>query len=160
MKTNVISIHYTLKDKTGNVLDSSRSADPLSYLEGVGQIIPGLESQLKGLVAGDKKNVVVKAAEAYGDHDENLVIIVERSQFGDSASLNKGDQFQVQSPDGMTSVFTVMDLVGADKVKLDGNHPLAGQDLYFDIEMMEVREATAEELEHGHAHGAGDHHHH
>lgn len=157
MSQNVVSFHYTLKDDEGSVLESSIGAEPLSYLEGSGQIIVGLEKALVGLNKGDKKSVFVPAAEAYGEFDEELVARVPRSQLP-KQDIEIGDQFHADSPDGYTTVVEVIELTEQDVV-LDANHPLAGEDLTFDVEIVDVRAATSEELEHGHSHGPGGHQH-
>lgn len=157
MTKRVIGFHYTLKDKEGNVIDSSENATPLLFLEEAGQIIPGLEKEIVDLNIGDKKNVEVKAAEAYGEIIEDLKITVQKSQFPEDQELNVGDQFQVTNEDH-APIFTVVDIEG-ENVHVDGNHPLAGHDLFFDIEITEKRNATEEEMAHGHAHGAGGHQH-
>ena len=157
MTQRVIGFHYTLKDKDGNVIDSSENASPLLFLESSGQIIPGLEKEIVDLEVGDKKNVEVKAADAYGEVIEDLRITVQRSQFPEGQELNVGDQFQVTNEDH-APIFTVVNIEGED-VHVDGNHPLAGHDLFFDVEVTEKRSATEEELAHGHAHGVGGHQH-
>lgn len=159
MKSNsarVISFHYTLTDPSGRELDSSRGAMPLTYMEGVGQIIPGLESEIKKLVVGDKKNIKVAAADAYGVRDENLIVNVPRDRMP-VKEFKVGDQFQA-SHDDHSLPLTVVEITQT-HVKLDGNHPLSGVDLTFDVEITEIRDATPEELSHGHAHGPGGHHH-
>ncbi len=158
MSTKVVSFHYTLKDASGTFLENSEGQEPLSYLEGVGQIIPGLEKELKGLVKGDKKSVHVKAAEAYGEHDPSAIAEVPRAQIP-KKDVVVGDQFHADSGDGEVQV-VVVTKVTDDAVTMDGNHPLAGQDLNFEVEIFEVRDATKDELQHGHAHGPGGHHHH
>ena len=157
MTQRVFGFHYTLKDKEGNVIDSSENSSPLLFLEESGQIIPGLEKEIIDLEVGDKKNIEVKAAEAYGDIIEDLRITVQRSQFPEGQELNVGDQFQVTN-EAHAPIFTVIEIEG-DNVHVDGNHPLAGHDLFFDIEVTEKRNATEEELAHGHAHGVGGHNH-
>lgn len=161
-QARVISFHYTLKDGSGTVLDSSAGSDPLSFLEHQGNIIPGLEKEIAKLAKGDKKTIKVAASEAYGEVNPEMVIDVPHSQFPDAKNIKKGDQFRGQSHDGNDDhapVFMVVD-VTAENVKLDGNHPLAGKDLFFDVEIMAMREATKDEVAHGHAHGEGGHHHH
>jgi FKBP-type peptidyl-prolyl cis-trans isomerase SlyD len=153
----VVLIHYTLKDDAGTVIDSSSGGEPLAYIHGQGNIIPGLESALEGKKAGDKLEVSVAPADGYGVHDERLIQRVPRRSFG-GANPQPGMQFHAQSSDGQTRVVTVTQIVG-DMVTVDGNHPLAGQNLHFSVEIAEVRDATEEELEHGHVHGAGGHHH-
>jgi FKBP-type peptidyl-prolyl cis-trans isomerase SlyD len=153
----VVSIHYTLTDDKGTVLDSSQGAEPLQYLEGAGNIIPGLEKALSKLNVGDKKMVRVPAAEAYGLKREDMVQEVPRTQFPPNMQLKVGDRFR-GGPEDHAPVFTVT-AVNGDKIHLDGNHPLAGQDLNFDVEVTEARVATSEEVSHGHAHGPHGHHH-
>jgi FKBP-type peptidyl-prolyl cis-trans isomerase SlyD len=157
MTQNVIGFHYTLKDQAGTVIDSSEGQAPLLVLEGTGHIIPGLEKEISPMNVGDKKNVHVKAEEGYGNIIDDLKITVKKSQFPEDANLKIGDQFQVNE-DPSAPLFTVISIEGED-VNIDGNHPMAGKDLFFDIEITEKRDATAEELSHGHAHGAGGHNH-
>ena len=155
----VVLIHYTLTDDAGKVLDSSSGGEPLAYLHGQGNIIPGLEKALDGKQAGDKLNVRVEPAEGYGVRDDSLVQQVLRRAFGGAPNVQPGMQFHAQSEKGQTRVVTVTRIQG-DMVTVDGNHPLAGEVLNFDVEVAEVREPTGEELEHGHVHGPGGHHHH
>jgi len=154
----VVDLAYSLTNTAGEVLDRADARDPFTYLHGSGQIVPGLESALEGLKAGDKKKVSVEPAEGYGEMNPELKLTVSRSQFPKEANLEVGMQFETQTPDGHGVVFTV-EALEADKVKIDGNHPLAGQVLHFDVEVLKVREATEEELDHGHAHGGDGHHH-
>ena len=157
MSKQVLGFHYTLKDKAGTLIDSSEGHDPLLFLEGSGQIIPGLEAEVLPLSIGDKKSIEVKATDAYGEVIEDLRITVQKSQFPSGQDLKVGDQFQVNEEEH-APVFTVIEIEG-DNVHIDGNHPMAGQDLFFDVELTEKRIATEEELSHGHAHGAGGAHH-
>ena len=154
----VVTIHYTLKDDKGAVLDSSAGGDPLVYIQGHGNLVAGLEKALEGKSDGNTISVVVPAADGYGIRDEKLIQRVPKRSLQGAGQLKKGMQFQARTEDGMR-VFTVTAIVG-DMVMLDGNHPLADQDLHFDVEVVNVREASTEELEHGHVHGAGGHHHH
>ena len=155
----VISFHYTLTNTQGEVIDTSRdSAEAFSYLEGLGQIIPGLEKAMALLSVGDKRKIEVEPAEAYGEHDAQLIVEVPRSKLPNSNELSEGDQFQATGPNDEMLLFRVLEIKG-DDVKLDGNHPLAGEKLIFDVEVMQMRNATSEELAHGHVHGAGGHHH-
>jgi len=156
-KDSVVLIHYTLKNNAGEVLDSSSGADPLAYLHGHGNIIPGLESQLEGKGVGDKLNASVKPADGYGEHDAQMIQEVPKEAFQGAPEITVGMQFQAQGPNGAQMV-TVTKVEG-ESVTVDGNHPLAGEHLNFDVEVMEVREASAEELSHGHVHGPGGHHH-
>lgn len=157
MKKQIISVHYTLKNKEGEVLDSSGDGEPLHFLEGSNQIIPGLEKAIKGLKKGEKKSVVVRPEEGYGHHDRRFVITVDRDKLP-AGEIRVGDQFQV-GPSPEESQVVLVTAVTDKMVTLDGNHPLAGQDLYFDVEIDAVRDATDEELTHGHAHGSHGQHH-
>jgi FKBP-type peptidyl-prolyl cis-trans isomerase SlyD len=154
----VIGFHYTLTDKTGTVLDSSIGDEALFFLEGAQQIIPGLEKVIALMNVGDKKKIEVKASDAYGDVNPELVVKVKKTQFPPGAELQVGDQFQVNN-DHHSPVFTIMS-IDTDEVTVDGNHPMAGKDLFFDVEITGMRDATAEEVAHGHAHGAHGHGHH
>lgn len=153
----VVTIHYTLKNDGGAVLDSSGGGEPLAYIQGHGNLVVGLEKALEGRSDGDKLKVVVDPADGYGKRDEALIKRVPKRAMQVSGDIKKGMQFQAQTGEGVR-LFTVTAVIG-DMVTLDGNHPLADQTLHFDVEVVGVREATAEELEHGHVHGAGGHHH-
>ena len=154
----VIGFHYTLTDKTGTVLDSSIGDEPLFFLESAQQIIPGLEKVLSLMNVGDKRKIEVLATDAYGDVNPELVVKVKKTQFPPDATLTVGDQFQVNN-DQHSPVFTIMS-VETDEVTVDGNHPMAGKDLFFDVEIVGMRPATQEEMTHGHAHGAHGQGHH
>ena len=150
----VVSFNYTLRDPNGRVIDTSAGGEPITYLEGSGQIIDGLDEGLRSALAGQKARVTVPAKKAYGERDPAQVQKVKRELLPVEGELKIGDQFQT-GPDRFSPVVTVAALEG-DDVLLDANHPLAGVDLTFDVEIMAAREATKEELEHGHAHGGGD----
>lgn len=156
-KDVVVQIHYTLKNDAGEVLDSSEGAEPLAYLQGHGNLISGLEKALEGKTAGESLNVSVAPQDGYGVRDEGLVQDVPRSAFKGIPKVEVGMQFQAESNYGPRTVTVTK--VGADSVTVDGNHPLADQTLHFAVEIVEVRAASAEELSHGHVHGAGGHHH-
>jgi FKBP-type peptidyl-prolyl cis-trans isomerase SlyD len=149
----VVSFHYTLRDPGGRVLDTSAGGEPVSYLEGAGQIIDGLDEQLRLATAGEKARIIVPAKKAYGERDPRQVQRVKRALLPVEGELKPGDQFQTDR-DQFAPVVTVQAIEG-DDVVLDANHPLAGMDLTFDVEIVAVREPTAVELEHGHAHGEG-----
>lgn len=157
--TRVIGFHYTLRDEDGDVLDSSEGAEPLFYIEGQQQIIPGLERQLATLAVGDRRTIEVKAKDAYGELDPELVARVKRTQFPPDADLEIGERFMISDEED-APIFTIVE-VDDDEVTIDGNHPMAGKDLFFEIEMVGIRDATEEEIEHGHAHGpdGAEHHH-
>jgi FKBP-type peptidyl-prolyl cis-trans isomerase SlyD len=153
----VVSIHYTLKDDAGEVIDSSADREPLSYLHGHGNLIPGLERELTGRKAGDRLQVKIPPADGYGEYDRELVQSVPRRALKGIPEVKVGMRLQAQTAEGARAV-TVTHLTG-DMVTLDGNHPLAGKNLNFEVEVAAVRAATPEELQHGHVHGAGGHHH-
>ena len=152
-KETVASIHYTLRDNEGNVLDSSAGREPLHYLHGAGNLIIGMEEGLEGKQKGEKLMLKIAPAKGYGEKDDSLVQKVPRSAFGTQA-IEKGMQFQTNQG----QVVTVTN-VGLENITVDANHPLAGVELNFDVEIMGVRAATAEEIAHGHVHGPGGHHH-
>jgi len=156
-QNSVVSFHYTLTDDQGQVLDSSEGREPLVYLQGVGQIVPGLEKAMEGRQVGDQFKVDVVPEEGYGVHHAELVQEVPREAFQGVEDIQPGMQFQGRGPQGVINVTVTK--VDSDKVHIDGNHPLAGQTLHFDVEVTDVRQASEEELAHGHVHGEGGHHH-
>jgi len=152
MSRRIVTFHFTLRDPQGRLLDTSRGGKPVAYLEGAGQIIDGLDEQLRDEPAGAKKNLRVPAARAYGTHDPALVQKVPRRRLPVEGELRVGDRFRA-GDDRHAPVVTIAAIEG-DEVLLDANHPLAGMDLAFEVEIVAVRPATADELRHGHAHGA------
>ena len=156
-KDSVASFHYTLKDDDGNTIDSSVGQEPLPYLHGAGNIVPGLERELEGKTTGDKLSVIVKPVDGYGELNDSLVQELPKTMFAGVDDIKAGMDFHAETDNGQQMV-TVTKVEG-DTVTIDGNHPLAGKNLHFDIEVTEVREASSEELEHGHVHGPGGHHH-
>lgn len=152
-KDKVVSIDYTLTDAESEVIDSSEGGAPLAYLHGNGNLVPGLEKALEGKTTGDSVQVSIPPEEGYGLRDERKMGEVPRSAFAGVPDVQPGMQFQARGPNG-TELVTVV-AVGNDTVVVDGNHPLAGETLNFDVTVRDVRDATAQELEHGHAHGAG-----
>ena len=153
-----VSIDYTLTNEDGEVIDSSVGQAPLVYLHGARNIIAGLERALEGKQAGDELEVTIEPEDAYGDYSVELVAVLNRSMFEGVDQLEVGMQFHASAPDGGMQIVTIRDIDGED-VTVDGNHPLAGQRLNFKVKVVEVRDANAEELAHGHVHGAGGHHH-
>lgn len=153
----VASFHYTLTNDAGEVLDSSEGGQPLTYLHGVGNIVPGLEQAMVGRSVGDRFEVKVAPEDGYGLPNDFMIQTVPRIAFQGVEALEIGMQFQAQTPQGPMSV--VISKIDADEVTVDGNHPLAGQNLNFAIEVTDVRDASLEEVVHGHVHGAGGHHH-
>jgi FKBP-type peptidyl-prolyl cis-trans isomerase SlyD len=156
MGQEVITFHYLLTDQAGKKLDQSEPQTPLIFMTGSGQIIPGLEKVLIGMKVNEKKTIHVAAKEAYGEHNSKLIYQVKRAQLP-KQDINEGDMFEVGQGEEYFPV-TVTRIAG-DDVTLDGNHPLAGQDLTFAVEITGKRAATAEEITHGHVHGTGGCHH-
>jgi FKBP-type peptidyl-prolyl cis-trans isomerase SlyD len=152
-----VSIHYTLTKDDGEVIDSSIGHDPLAYLHGTGNIISGLEAALHGRNTGDKFKAHIPAADAYGQIFEDRVQVISREMFDGIDTIEVGMQFHADVSEG-PGIVTVI-AVDGENVTIDGNHPLAGMPLNFDIEVIDVRPATAEEIDHGHIHGTGGHHH-
>lgn len=152
----VVYIHYTLRNKEGAVIDRSSQETPLAYIHGIGDIIPGLEKALSGKSEGERINISIEPEEAYGYHNETLIQAVPRNAFQGVEDLQEGMQFQAQTPNG-TQLITVAEVRG-EEIIVDANHPLAGEMLDFDVEVVDVRDATEEELNHGHAHAPGDCH--
>ena len=147
----VVSMHYKLTDNDGTVIDSSEGAEPLTYLHGAGNIIPGLENALVGKVKGDALQVSVEPADAYGEIIPELIQTVEKAVFQDADTVEVGMMFEAEGPDGQAQRIIVKDVDG-DQVTIDANHPLAGLALNFDVEIVDVRAATEEEADHGHVH--------
>ena len=156
-KHQVVSIHYTLKDDEGNLVDSSEGSDPLVYLHGERNIISGLEAALEGKAVGDDVKVRVAPADGYGERDDSRQQKVPVEMFG-GQEVNAGAQFHAEDEEGGGITVTVV-AVEDDGVVIDANHPLAGVHLNFEVNVVDIRAASEEEIEHGHVHGAGGHHH-
>ncbi len=160
VKNKVGFIHYELKDEQGQVLDSSAGREPLGYIQGIGNLIPGLESELEGKKIGDKISTVIQPKDAYGEIDGNRILIVPKGNFQKNEGepeLEAGIRVQVDSNEGPQ--IALVTKIEGENVTLDLNHPLAGVTLHFDVEVVNVRDAEAVELEHGHVHGPGGHQH-
>lgn len=155
--TQIIGFHYTLKDKSGHEIDSAAGRDPMLIMTERGMIIPGLESEIKNMIIGSKKTIIVAPKDGYGEIDETLRLKANKAQFPEGTELPEGGQFQSEMG-GDVRVFTIVKVDG-DDVSIDGNHMLAGHEHHFDVEITERREPTREELEHGHAHGPVGHNH-
>lgn len=153
----VVTLNYTLSDDDGNILDQSQDGS-FCYLHGAQNIIPGLENALTGKQADDRLQVSVAPAEGYGEQDDERIQAVPREMFPEDAEIEVGMMFHAEAPDGSPLTVTVTELAD-DTVTVDGNHPLAGKTLNFDVEIISVRNAAAEEIEHGHVHGPEGHHH-
>jgi len=153
----VVTLNYTLRDGEGDLIDESRDGT-FVYLHGAHNIIPGLENALTGKSAGDSLSVAVEPADAYGVRDDSRIETVPRHMFPTDSPVEPGMQFHAQGPQGQMITISVVS-VQEGTVTIDGNHPLAGVQLHFDVEVIDVRDASPEELDHGHVHGAHGHHH-
>jgi FKBP-type peptidyl-prolyl cis-trans isomerase SlyD len=156
-QNKVVAIDYKLTDADGTVLDTSEGNDPLAYLHGNGNLLPALEAELDGKASGDSVTAILSPEDGYGVRNEELRQEIALDEFGDAPDLEVGMQFRVAQGENQP-IFTVIE-INNDKVLVDGNHPLAGVELHFDVTVRDVRDATDDELEHGHAHGAGGHAH-
>jgi FKBP-type peptidyl-prolyl cis-trans isomerase SlyD len=152
----VVSMEYTLK-VDGVVTDSSEGREPLEFVHGAGNIIPGLEREMAGMAVGDSKDVMIAAAEGYGERDDEAFMDVPRDQFPAEIPMKVGTELQVQNQAGQP-MFARIEQVEDTSVRLNFNHPLAGKDLHFSVKVVDLRDATDEEIEHGHVHGPGHGH--
>lgn len=155
-KNRVVSFEYTLKNDGGNIIDQSETGEPLIYLHGAENIIPGLEQALEGKRVNDALSVSIEAVDGYGEYNSEMTQVVPSSMFEGVDSIEVGMQFQAQTEQGV-QVIRVSEVNG-DQITIDGNHPLAGERLHFDVTVTDIREASAEELEHGHVHSGGSCH--
>jgi FKBP-type peptidyl-prolyl cis-trans isomerase SlyD len=155
-KNDIVSLSYTLKNSDGVEIDKAGAEDAMNYLHGAGNIVPGLEEEIEKLKVGDKKNIIVSPEKGYGDVDPKLMLKVARSNFPADMDIKPGMQFSSEMS-GKKNIFTVEGIDG-DDINVNGNHPLAGQTLHFNIQVIAIRDATEEELSHGHVHD-GSHHH-
>ncbi len=150
-KNLIVSMDYTLTDNAGNVIDSSKDTEPLTYLHGAGYIIPGLEKALTGKTKGDSLKVIVEPVEGYGEIEFDLIQIVNREVFAGVDTIEEGMMLDAEAPDGAVHHIVVKKIDG-EEITIDSNHPLAGVVLNFDVSIVDVRKATEEEIAHGHAH--------
>ena len=153
----VVSLNYTLKNSDGNLLDTSEGRAPLVYLHGVGALIPGLEDELNGKAQGDKINAIIPPEKAYGSRRDDLVKLVSKDGFQGDEEMTEGMQVQLETEHG--PAIAVITKIDGNDVTLDLNHPLADMTLHFDVEIVDVRAATEDEISHGHVHGPGGHQH-
>jgi FKBP-type peptidyl-prolyl cis-trans isomerase SlyD len=156
-KDSVVTMNYTLKNDAGEIMDTSEGREPLTYLHGVGGLIPGLESELEGKAAADKLKVVIAPEHAYGNRRDDLLRVVSKDGFQGDEELTEGMRVQLDTEQG--PVVAVIAKIEDKDVTLDMNHPLADMTLHFDVEVINVREASADEIAHGHVHGEGGHQH-
>ncbi len=158
INNQVVIFTYTLTDDGGNVVDQATKEQPFSFISGNNQILPKLEESLGEMLIGSKKTIALEAKDAYGEYKDEAVQVVKRSEFPADTQIEEGMSFVADTPDGRQLPFTVKQIEG-DDITLDFNHPLAGRNLTFDVELVDKRDATQEELSHGHAHGPDGHHH-
>ena len=156
-KDNVVSIHYTLKDDNGQVLDSSEGKSPLQYLHGNNNLIPGLETELQGKSSGAKFEATIPPEQAYGERNEDFVQTIKKEMFQGVEQIEPGMTFVAQGEGGAQRQVRVTEVEGED-VTIDANHPMAGMTLHFEVEVVDVREGTPQEIEHGHVHQGGHDH--
>jgi FKBP-type peptidyl-prolyl cis-trans isomerase SlyD len=155
----VVTMNFTLKDDEGNILDTTDSDGPFSYLSGKNMVLPKLEETVSGMIIGMKKSIKLTAADGYGEYNEQVLQVVGKENFPEDFVLEAGMEYMASNPDGVQMPFIITN-VEDETVTIDFNHPLAGKNLNFDVELLDVRDATAEELSHGHVHGPVGHHHH
>jgi len=156
-KDKVVGVIYTLTDDQGNVVDTNKGQDALEFIQGHGMMIPGFEKALEGAIEGQTLSFSVSPEEGYGESNEDFVIEVPRSAFPEDEEVQVGWQVTGTTPDGQMQAFRVLE-VSDEKIKLDANHPLAGQNLNFEVEVVALRDATEQELSHGHVHADGHDH--
>ena len=154
----VVTFNYTLKDTEGNLLDSTKNDGPFSFITGSMQVLPRLEEALSSMIIGSKKSIKLTATDAYGEYDEGAIQKVKRNLFPEEAELEIGKTYFGHSPEGQHIQFVITEIENED-ITVNFNHPLAGKDLEFDVHLLDVRDATPEEISHGHVHGPGGHHH-
>lgn len=155
----VVTLNFTLKDDAGNVLDSTDRGGPFSYISGKGMVLPKLEEAVSVMMIGTKKQLKLDAVNGYGNYNEDAIQVVGKENFPSDFTLEVGMEYMASNPEGVQMPFVITE-VRDEEVTIDFNHPLAGKNLNFDLELLDVRDATAEELAHGHVHGPGGHHHH
>ena len=157
-KHSVVGINYTLTNDAGEVMDTSAESGPLLYLHGANNLVPGLEKELEGKSAGQSFKATIPPAEAYGESSAELIQVLPREMFKGIDQIEPGMGFTAEGPSGPQHIMVTA--VDGDQITIDGNHPMAGKTLHFDVEIVSVRDATAEEIEHGHVHDGDDHQHH
>ena len=158
-QNKVVTMNFTLTDDLGNVLDTTDQGGPFSYISGNNMVLPKLEEAVNGMIIGTKKSLKLSAADGYGSYNEEALQVVGKENFPEDFVLEVGMEYMASNPDGVQMPFIITNVDG-EEITIDFNHPLAGKNLNFDIKLVDVRDATAEELNHGHVHGTGGHHHH
>jgi len=158
-KNQVVSFNYKVQSEKGEVIDESKPGQPLSFLAGNGHVLPKVEETLNGMLLNAKKTITLEPEDAYGLFSEEFIRPAARDSFPEDLELKEGMEFMANLEDGSTKPFIIKE-INDDQITCDFNHPLAGYTLVFDLELIEVRDAAPEEIEHGHAHGPGGHAHH
>ena len=158
-QNKVVTMNFTLTDDHGNVLDSTEKGGPFSYISGSNMVLPKLEEAVNGMLIGSKKALKLEAKDGYGNYNDDAIQVVGKENFPEDFVLEVGMEYMASNPDGVQMPFVISNVDG-EEITVYFNHPLAGKNLNFDIELLNVRDATAEELSHGHVHGEGGHHHH
>ena len=156
-QNKVVTMNYTLKDGQGNIVQTTENKEPFQFMSGGKQILPKLEEEINAMIIGSKKNVKIPAKEAYGEYSEQAIQQVKKENFPANVDLKVGMEFVANSPEGHQMPFVVKEIKN-EEITVDFNHPLAGMDLEFDVELIDVRDATLEEMQHGHVHGPDRHH--
>jgi FKBP-type peptidyl-prolyl cis-trans isomerase SlyD len=154
----IVTLNFIMKDDKGNIIESTENAEPFYFLSGNNQILPKLEEAVDEMPIGGKKNIVIGYSNAYGEYSQKAIRLAKRTDFPENARIEIGRDYEVNSKDGKHMSFTITKIEG-DNITIDFNHPLAGKNLEFEIELLDIRDPLPEELEHGHAHGSGGHHH-
>jgi len=157
-KNQVVTISFVMKDNTGLVIEETTKSKPFAFISGSEQVLPKLEENIGEMLIGSKRTVIISPEEAYGQYSDSMIQNVKRSEFPSDVTLEEGMDFIADTPDGRQMPFIIRNIDG-DNITLDFNHPLAGQTLTFDVELISLRDATSEEISHGHIHVAGGHHH-
>ncbi len=157
-QSKVYTVLYTLKDSEGEIVDEATRENPFLFMSNADQVLPLFEKEVSGMLIGGKKNFTIDAKEGYGEYKEEAIQVVSRNEFPQDVELEEGMQMVANTPDGHQLPFVITDL-NDDEVTIDFNHPLAGETLNFEVELIDVRDATQEEIAHGHAHGGDGHHH-
>ena len=158
-RNKVVTLNFTLTDDDGNLLDSTDNGGAFSYITGNNMILPKLEEAVNNMIIGTRKQLKFEAKDGYGLYNDDAVQVVGKENFPEDFVLEAGMEYMASNPDGVQMPFIITSING-EEVTIDFNHPLAGKNLNFDVELVDVRDATAEELAHGHIHGPDGHHHH
>ena len=157
-QNKVVTMNYILKDDQGNIIQTTDKRESFQFMSGSQQILPKLEEEINAMIIGSKKNVEIPAKEAYGEYSEQAIQQVKKESFPADVDLKVGMEFVANSPEGHQMPFVIKNIKN-EEITVDFNHPLAGMNLEFDVELIDIRNATPEEMQHGHVHGPDGHHH-